>query len=414
MQELFRNKSIKTAQQINGWLISGIFTLCLIIPMGVEIIIQTSFPATLVCLAVLGLSGLAQLKLSLNNPKLLTALVAISIIGSFLTTQWSASLLFLYYCLPCLLCFCLSSSLYPGLVNLMILSSVSIYRVASFQDLLSYHNILLFTVLTLVSVIFYLLYRLQQILHKSEIICFKNLVRVACHDISNPLTLVLGSSQIAESGMFDKNPDKLKQLWPKITKSSEIINRLLISMRAYEAIQEPRRIHMENIDIHELARSVYVSHIDSSKKLGIEMNFDVQCPKGSTFIGDSFLLQQACFGAIVSNALRFADDQTSISAVIKFTSDNKNLQFQVKNQCTDASTDLFDNIFAFDFFNKPVLPQGQKHGGFALAVCQLILEVFHGSLELQVTSNQEGSPQFVTANIYLPLQTDSISGNHSI
>ncbi|SMF36139.1 sensor histidine kinase [Pseudobacteriovorax antillogorgiicola] len=223
-------------------------------------------------------------------------------------------------------------------------------------------------------------------------ISYKNLIRVACHDISNPLTLILGSAQIAESGVFDKKPEKLKELWPKIVRATDSINRVLINLRAFEAIQEPSRLTIEPINIENFLQDLRILYLDMANARQVTMEYIDHVSSDDTFEGDQLILKQACFGCLLHNAIRFSEAGGTVTAETRL--ENDQLRFQVTNSGSMFSPETLQNLYKFDFVARPATQLGNKEGGFSLSVCRLVIERFGGSLRIDQTPS---SPQGTTS-----------------
>ena len=230
-------------------------------------------------------------------------------------------------------------------------------------------------------------------------IAFKNLIRIACHDISNPLTLILGTAQIAESGVFDSKPEKLKELWPKIIRATETVNRTLVNMRAYESIQVPKRISIQEIDSEALMSDLKVSFIDASNLAKVKVNYAMNSPH-KRFPGDVLLLKQACFSCLIHHGIRFSEPDSEVFVDAEFTEDR--FIFTVKNETKSILQETLESLYKFDFVERPEQPVGAKEGGFSLAVCKLVIEHFGGELSISKENNDDKPPTII-AKLTLPL-----------
>ena len=212
-------------------------------------------------------------------------------------------------------------------------------------------------------------------------VAFKNMIRVACHDISNPLTLIYGSAQIAESGVFDKKPEKLTALWPKIMRATDGINKVLNGMRSYESIQEPTRICLEQSRLNDFFQDIIVAQMDNAKSKGITLEVNKTLSPETVLQADGLLLKHTAFSALINNGIRFAQEHSTVK--VSIIESNSELKFQVSNIGPQMTQECIDTLYNFDFMNRPLLPEGAKDGGFSLSICKLIVEYCQGSLKFK-------------------------------
>lgn len=235
---------------------------------------------------------------------------------------------------------------------------------------------------------------------KKSNVAFKSIIRVSCHDISNYLTIIFGAAQIAESGAFDKRPEKLKELWPKILRSSEKINRVLMGLRSFESIQDPPRLSIDAIKIDELMVQLQKSYKQLAEKQGLYINFSLQ-KQVDSFDCDLVLLRQACLNIIMENAIHFAKEASTIDVQINLEQDR--FTFKVSNESEKIPDEIMEKIFQFDFVSPGPSPSKTKGaGGFSISICKLVAEYWLGSFNVCQVEGKGG--RYVTnALLVLPI-----------
>ena len=193
-------------------------------------------------------------------------------------------------------------------------------------------------------------------------------------------TLILGSSQIASSGIYDAKPEKLSELWKKAEKASESINRILHSLRAYETIQDPTFLRVQSHLLRELVMETQISYMESAKAKGMSIKFDSIDPETSIEV-DRHLFQRVCLGNCIYNAVRFGDEGSNV--VISASKKGNQVTITCANQGPEIPQNILEDLFTFDFVNKPDKPLGQKSGGFCISITKLVVESLDGSFKIE-------------------------------
>ncbi len=212
---------------------------------------------------------------------------------------------------------------------------------------------------------------------------FKNLIRSACHDISNPLTLILGCSQIAATGTYDGNPEKQLELWRKVERSSEVINRVLHSLRGFEAIHPPHFLRIDAYRMKDLIVGCHASLIDFAQSSGVKVDLDDIDSQGIGFV-DRHLCQQVVLGNVLYNAIRFSPPQGTIT--ISGHTKGRFFVISISDEGKGIPPNTLSKMFDFDFVSKSEAARGEKSGGFCLSVTKLVVEAFGGSLSIRSTT----------------------------
>ncbi|MFW7379949.1 MAG: sensor histidine kinase [Oligoflexus sp.] len=216
---------------------------------------------------------------------------------------------------------------------------------------------------------------------------FKNLIRVACHDLSNPLTLILGSAQLAQSGAFLKTPEKSLLFWEKVEGAAENINQLIASLRAFEAMQEPKRLVIREIYIHSLIADICDSIQDKLEQKDLHLKVNQLINKQLRVMIDPHFFTVNCLKKILNNAIRFSPPGSSI--FLESFQKNEQLILKVRDQGPGIDDEIFEKLFHFDFMKKQISQSSEKGHGFGLAVAKLLMLELGGDLSISTHTRKK-------------------------
>lgn len=215
---------------------------------------------------------------------------------------------------------------------------------------------------------------------------YKNLLRVACHDLSNPLTLIMGSAQIAQGQSFQNTPEKALIFWGKVEKAAEKINGLITNFRVYEAMQPPKRLVYQEVRLLSLLDELGLAFHEQLCQQNLKLLSDHRLAPESTVVIDPHFFMISCLKKVMANAIKYSPQGGSILLQSYQEGDLAYIIFQ--DQGPGIEPEILNNLFHFDFMEQHVSEPGQKGSGFGLAVAKLLLREFDGDLE--VSSSKTG------------------------
>lgn len=205
----------------------------------------------------------------------------------------------------------------------------------------------------------------------------RTLVRVLCHDISNPLTTVKNRLTLIKRSMEDVEAGKKIE---KVDRPIEAIQSIIEQIRNWEAVESGKQeLAMEAVSIQETISFVQDIFEDKLKDKDIKLNVDVP---GSEILvtGDKTTLQSQIFSNIISNAIKFSDPGSTIDVVIKDEGD------MVRASISDKGMGIPENIIhdLFDASKKTsrLGTSGEKGTGFGLPIVKAYVEKFGGVIKV--------------------------------
>jgi signal transduction histidine kinase len=228
----------------------------------------------------------------------------------------------------------------------------------------------------------------------------KNLLRVACHDMSNPLSLIMGTSQIAQTDDFVATPEKLAIFWPKIEQAAEKLDSFISNLRAYEALQEPQRLVIRDVNLVPLLDEVCLSMEEKFTAKNIKLEIDHALPRNYKVRIDPHYFVVNVVKRLLWNAWRFAEENTTVSLSTTLEADN--VQITIKDKGPGIDPELQERMFTYAFRQTNPQDAGEKGAGFCLTIAKMIIEEFNGTMTID---SRQGKHHGTTVQIRLPLSS---------
>ncbi len=220
------------------------------------------------------------------------------------------------------------------------------------------------------------------------------------HELRTPLTAILGWSHLMRSGtldvpQLDRAVDTIER---NARAQSQLIDDLLDVSRI---ITGKLRIEPYRVDVCAVVTAAVEAVTPSFEAKSIKLDLDVYA-KGCFVAGDANRLQQV-FWNLLSNAVKFTPENGRVS--VKVQPENKHVKISVSDTGIGLSPQFVPYIF--DRFRQADGSTTRLHGGLGLglAIVKHLVQLHHGSVEVESLGEQQGS----TFTVTLPMAAASAS-----
>lgn len=235
--------------------------------------------------------------------------------------------------------------------------------------------------------IFYL-YSKFRIKHERDLegktINIRNLVRVLCHDISNPLTVMkLSLNKISREKFSIIEQERLNS----ISNSAETITEIIQSVKNLDLINEgKRKLTYEKIDLtSSLLKSINsFQALMLEKEIGVNIQFDIL--KKIPIKGNASILQNQVFNNILSNAIKFSKRNTIID--INLDSGDKSIYVIFQDYGIGIPESKLNSIFDPVSKTSTLGTEGESGTGFGMPIIKDILEQFGATVSIRSKDEQ--------------------------
>ncbi len=234
--------------------------------------------------------------------------------------------------------------------------------------------------------------RREKLIHEREAAANRNLVRVICHDLANPLNIILNYSYIFEQPNMKWEDARrlLKKMHHAALHQQEIIEHV----RDFEAINSGKsQLHLTAVSLKEA-----VAQLRDLMQKGLEekqIRFNCQgLDKDLLVMAEQRSLVYNVLANLLSNAIKFSPDGSEIRLDVLVLNDS--IELTLSDQGIGMDQELLDKIF--DISSPTTRPglKGEKGTGFGLPIVKSYVERYEGELKVESTSIEENAEQHGT------------------
>ncbi|MCK4738967.1 MAG: HAMP domain-containing protein [Deltaproteobacteria bacterium] len=215
----------------------------------------------------------------------------------------------------------------------------------------------------------------DKLIHSEKMSSLGNFVTGIAHEINNPLTGIMGFSQILMEVPVDKPVGEIKDKISKIYQEALRTQKILQGLLTFASVKKPKWNKMDmNAVIND---TVDLKEYGRMEDFKLVLDLEEELP---TTMGDFFLLQQV-FINLVNNAIYAAKEKGATPTVIIKTSHVKNIiRVEVSDNGIGIAEDVIDKVFD-PFFTTKTVGDGT---GLGLSICHSIVKDHHGWIEVRL------------------------------
>ncbi len=211
----------------------------------------------------------------------------------------------------------------------------------------------------------------------------RNLVRVICHDIANPLTVIQAYSS------FNKDEDST---WAMVNKASDKICDLVSRIKTLQALESKKqKMTQSPVFVERFITAIHDTFILKFKEKEITFNVDASPEiRQKRIMVDPVLFESTVMNNLISNAVKFSYAKSSIW--LRVTEENKKIVFELEDHGMGIPKKLLSKIFSPNEKTSRPGTQGEKGTGFGMPLIKGLLEGMDGELTVESESledNQE-------------------------
>lgn len=211
-----------------------------------------------------------------------------------------------------------------------------------------------------------------------------DMIRVAAHDLRNPLGLVMGYSELMleESDLLAEHH---REFVESIYRSGQKMLTLIKDILSLERVTSAQKDNHQRLSFTDLAREVFEANIDGAQNARLQYTLTVEKPLD--VLGDTGQLREAIEN-LISNAIKYTPAGGRVNAQVKQQGDH--LFFQVED--TGYGIPEEDQTRLFQPFYRAHTEETYKIGGTGLGL-HLVKNIIdrHGGQVLFKSVYQQGS-----------------------
>lgn len=203
-------------------------------------------------------------------------------------------------------------------------------------------------------------------------------MRIASHDLKNPLTCILGFASLAE--MVISKPEEIECLrdsLARIKDQSRIMEKIIGDFLDFHAMEDGQiKLAIEPVNLNELAQTVFENNsaYAASKEIDLQLNLDGALPEVDC---DKSRINQVMEN-LLSNAIKFSPKGAWVRVITK--SENGIATLEVVDSGPGLTEEDMGKLFKkyAKLSNKPT--GGEKSSGLGLAIAKKVMELHCGKI----------------------------------
>ena len=215
-------------------------------------------------------------------------------------------------------------------------------------------------------------------------------LRIASHDLKNPLTGIIGYSSILKSLItpIEQIPQDLKNSIGRIDHLAQLMRRIITDFLDFQAMEDGQmKVDLKPFDINDIARMAIINNFDYAKSKQIEFTEEIATTPIQVN-ADQYRIQQVIEN-FTSNAIKFSDKGSKVTIRTKVEQNTAFLE--VSDTGPGLTEDDMKKLFIkyARLSNKPT--GGEKSSGLGLAICKKVIELHQGEIGARNNSQAPGS-----------------------
>ncbi len=216
-------------------------------------------------------------------------------------------------------------------------------------------------------------------------------LRIASHDLKNPLTAILGSAGVVERLVKPGEPlqENVHRTIMQIGNRARDMQRIVEDFLDFQVLEGGQiRLESQKIDLGKLAAEVLESNEEYADRKGIAFELDTQ-DNLPEIDADRSRIQQVLQN-LISNAIKFCNDGDHVK--VSIYRDGQNLKCEVRDEGPGLTEKDLEKTFQkyARLSNKPT--GGEKSSGLGLYICKQIVELHDGAIG--ATNNDDKGATF--------------------
>lgn len=239
------------------------------------------------------------------------------------------------------------------------------------------------------------------------------LFKVVLHDISNPMSAVLGYLSLINHSKASLNVDKRNEYVVKAAASADSVVSIIRQVRALSTADK-ENIELGEVELWdalELVETTYAP-LYEQKKVKLEIQYPKDRHLGIRANKDLFV--QSVLGNLLSNSLKFSEPDSTVT-LSHWVSDGK-LHIKVRDQGVGIQKNQIPGIFSFDKSVSTKGTKGERGTGFGLPLMKRYIDQIHGKVYVESEEKSSGAIKHGTSfylefNLY---QSTSITPDKSL
>ena len=207
---------------------------------------------------------------------------------------------------------------------------------------------------------------------------YQRLVRVLCHDISNPLFVIKNYAMLM-GRKRDYGVEFSRSIAGKISRASSIIEELITRVRNYEALEQERKLTLGPVDLGEVLSEANFLVGQKLEQKNIELHIKEEDTHVRVCAERSSLLNNVLMN-LLTNAIKFSpvDSKIKISTIIS----SEEVTLIVKDEGCGMSREQLSNFISHGQVEVRRGTAGESGTGLGMSLMKSYMDLYEGQLHI--------------------------------
>lgn len=225
----------------------------------------------------------------------------------------------------------------------------------------------------------------------------ENLVRVLCHDINNPLTII----RVASKHLSPVNQSPLTpQFAEKIQRAGNDIQKITDSVNTWISHKDGKvKLKQQKISVQDIIDHLEFAFEDKLKDKDLTMCFEVDDYEHQV-LGDRTAVFYQVFNNLISNAIKFSYERSRID--LRFHADQNLVHIEVRDYGIGIKDEVIDKVFSAYDFTTSRGTKNEKGTGFGLPIAATVVEKMDGKIKIENMGKVSAGEQGTRVVVSLP------------
>lgn len=222
----------------------------------------------------------------------------------------------------------------------------------------------------------------------------QNLICVITHDISTPLTVIIGKSNMLKK---EPLPTNVQTSIGKISHASYNISDIVNNVRnLYATEMGKNRIEIQDVELIKILKQLRENFSDKMEEKSITLNLVSDMNECLIRANGDLLLHQI-LGNLLSNAIKFSPVNGEVS--IKVEKNQQQILISIKDSGIGIPQDLINKLFDMGTKTSRKGTSGESGTGFGLPIVKTYVEKLDGKIQVISASAEDNATQTGTTFI---------------
>ncbi|OIQ15876.1 MAG: hypothetical protein BM556_16375 [Bacteriovorax sp. MedPE-SWde] len=215
----------------------------------------------------------------------------------------------------------------------------------------------------------------------------QGLIRVLCHDLSNPI-LIIENYVRRISNMLDSNESTEKYIG-KIERSVTAMRDISSSVRRMQAAESGKTdLDIRPTSINDCIRYIKFLLEDNFILKEIELVYDFEKYKDIYISVDPVVFKNQVLANILTNSIKFSAPGTKVVIDISMT-DTDDIQLNITDSGVGMPKEIIENLFELDRPTSRRGTNGEDGTGFGMMIAKTFMSKFDGDISVRSTEESD-------------------------